>query len=540
MLNFPLAPTDERAKPAFKDAAACAQWLGQLQLTNLHQAHATLRAQLDESNRYPMPGAERLRTLELLRETVSFIQTDYARKLVAKKLPFNDDELTILVAMVALWQSMFTGYQRCLEACIAGDTQLAAQGALLCQRCVLYGGLRIFEYMRNGYEFDGKLWLQLHQMYAFCEERGWQLKLVRDELGDDKHTTSCEATYISILLACHAHRADLSRHQLHLLDRWLALWGQTVTVDRNYIASKGDIPPLAVDLNSSSGLKLFQLFSHSEDIRYLVMAPLSKLIRVKAALLMQGQSPQQLELGENCNSAECAALLNYLHRCWCEGNDARMIERRTSTQQAQVCYGMESCFAYIANKPFKQPGKDAGMDTLSRKQISAFGRVLSDTNRHDLTVMGMILESWLVEDESIRGARLLRVESVGVRLGAGQLLAVRPTNANSFMVGTVTWVKVAQTGQLHAGVRYLPGLPQAVAMKATGVNLTVSDKYVAALLLPAVPALNTPPSLIAPRDWFKPGRVIEIVRKDKGRLLLKMELSIESGTDYERISFAEI
>ena len=77
-------------------------------------------------------------------------------------------------------------------------------------------------------------------------------------------------------------------------------------------------------------------------------------------------------------------------------------------------------------------------------------------------------------------------------------------------------------------------------MKATGVNLTVSDKYVAALLLPAVPTLKTPASLITPRDWFKPGRVVELVQVDKKRLLLKMELSLEKGSDYERISFTEI
>src|SRR5271169_6269435 len=102
MLTLPLDPTDDRANPAFKDATACAQWLGQLQLTNLHQAHGVLRTQLDEFNRYPMPGLERFHALELLRETVSHLQADYARKLVAKKLPLHQDELNIFVAIVAL------------------------------------------------------------------------------------------------------------------------------------------------------------------------------------------------------------------------------------------------------------------------------------------------------------------------------------------------------------------------------------------------------------------------------------------------------
>lgn len=540
MLTLPLDPTDDRANPAFKDAAACAQWLGQLQLTNLHQAHGVLRKQLDEFNSYPLRGLERLHVLELMRETVSAVQADYAKKLIAKKLPLSQDELTIFVAIVGLWQGMVTGYQRCLQACVAGEVQLAAHGALLCQRCLLYSGLQISEHMRAGYEFDGKLWHQLHQLYAFCEEQGWQLKEVSDDFSGDTRTTSCNATYTKTLLACHAHRADLSRHLLQLLDRWLTQWCPNVTVEQRYIPSKGDAPAMAVDLDSSSGLQLPQLAPTSDRLRYLVMVPLSKLIRVKTILLQQGQTPQQLELGEDCTGAECITFLNYLHQCWCEGHDGRMAERHGATQHAQVCYGIEGCYAYIANKPFKQPILNSAMDTLSRKQIATFGRVLSETNRHDLASIGLVLEIWQIEDESIRGARLLRVENAGVRLGPGQLIAVRPTDASAFMVGSLSWVKVTQTRQLHAGVRYLPGLPQAIAMKATGVNLTVSDKYVAALLLPAVPALKTPASLLAPRDWFKPGRVVEIVHLDNRKALLKMELSIEKGSDYERISFSEI
>jgi hypothetical protein len=540
MLTLQLSPTDDRANPAFKDAAACAQWLGQLQLTNLHQAHNVLRLQVDEFNRYPMQGMERLRALELLRETVLSIQTDYGKKLIAKKLPLSNDELAILAAINGLWQGMITGYQRCLQACMAGEAQLVSFGAILCQRCLFYSGLQIFEYLRNGYEFDNKLWCKLHQLYAHCEEQGWQLKEVGVDLNQGSGLTTCTATYTKTLLACHAHRADLSRHLQQLMDRWLTLWSPVVVIERRHIVSKGDAPPLAVDLDSALGVQLPQAAPPSDGVRYLTMVPLSKQMRVKMVLLQQGKTPQQLELGGGCSSADCLALLTYLHQNWCEGHDGRLAERRGVKQQAQVCYGMESCFAYIANKPFRQPSKDAGLDTLARKQIVAFGRVLSDTNRHDLTVMGLTLETWLIEDESIRGARLLREDDVGVRLGPGHLVAVRPTNANAFMVGTISWVKVTLSGQLHSGVRYLPGLPNAVAMRATGVNLTISDKYVAALLLPAVPVLKTPASLIAPRDWYKPGRIVEIVQVGRNKLQLKMELSIETGSDYERISFSEI
>jgi len=540
MLTLPLDPTDDRANPAFKDAASCAQWLGQLQLTNLHLAHGVLRAQLDEFNRYPMHGLERLRTMELLRETIFSIQADYAKKLVAKKLPLGKDEFAVFVSIIGLWQGMFTGYQRCLQAYMADDVQLATYGALLCQRCLLYSGLQIFEHICTGYEFDSKLWHQLHALYAFSEAHNLQLEEVADGLNGNTSPTSCRAAYIKLLLACYAYRAELTRGQLQLLDRWLTPWSSLITVERNHTIGKGDASQLAVDLNSPQGLQPLHFVNPSDSLRYLAMAPLSKLLRVKMVLLQQGQSLEQLELGKGCNGADCAGFIAYLHQRWCEGRGERMAERKGALQQAQMCYGMEGCFAYIANKPFKQPARDASMDTLSRKQIETFGRVLTDTNRHDLAVMGFALETWRVEDESLLGARLLREENAGVRLGSNQLVAVRPTNADAFLLGTVRWVKITQAGQLHIGLRYLPGLPQAIAMKATGINLTASNKYVAALLLPAVHALKTSASLMAPRDWFKPGRIVEIVQMDKEKLNIKMELSIEKGSDYERITFSPV
>jgi hypothetical protein len=90
---------------------------------------------------------------------------------------------------------------------------------------------------------------------------------------------------------------------------------------------------------------------------------------------------------------------------------------------------------------------------------------------------------------------------------------------------------------LQIGVRYLPGTPEAVDIRATSINAAVSDKYVPAFLLPAVAALKIPASLIIPRGWFHPGRVVEIKHQNAEKLNAKLTLSIEHGLDYERVGF---
>ena len=546
MLTLPLEPTDDRANPVFKDAAGCKQWLGQFQLTNLQLAHGILRTQLDELNRYPMLGVERLHILEQLRETVEHLQADYARKLIAKNLPLSEDEFTIFASIVGLWQHMANGYQRCLQALLAGDKQLTPYTALLCQRCLLYGGLQIFEHLRTGYEFNNALWQQLHALYAFSEQAGFQSAKVADERNDEIHTASCHTIYAKTLLACYARPAELTRSQLKLLDGCLMQWSTVVAVERLYNTGKGDAPPLVVDLASVQGLQPLTQASASQqqtkqsdsNLRYLAMLPLSKMLRVKTVLLQQGQSPQQLDLGEECSSADCIELLEFLHRCWCEGVGDRLAERHQTTQRSQACYGLEGIYAHISNKPFKATDKNSGVDDLARKQIATFGRVLSETDHHSLNDLGFPLETWHIQNESILGAHLLREEITGVRIGPNQIVAVRRADADGFMLGVISWVHVTQSGQLSAGVRYLPGMVQAISIKATGVNLSASDKSVAALLLPAMPALKTPASLVIPRNWLRPDRVIEIVHADKQSLMVKLGFSVEKGQDYERVSFS--
>lgn len=537
MLTLPLEPTDDRADPIFKDAAGCAKWLGQLQLTNLQLAHSLLLTQIRELNRFPMRGLERLNTLELLRETVGYVQDDYAKKLIAKPLPLNESELMVFVAIVQLWQAMVLGYQRCLQAYIAEDKQLAKHGALLCQRCLLYSGLEIFEHLRTGYEFDAKLWHQLHALYAFSEKQELQTVEVTDPLNPKFPRSSCRSIYVKTLLSCYARPAELTRSQLQLLDNWLTQWSGTVTVENSYSVSKGDAQPLAVDLASTRGLHALTHSTHSESMRYLATVPLSKLLRVKTILLQQGQTPRQVNLCDNCNTSDCIEFLTFLHLCWCENHNTRFGERRPVAQHAQLCYKMEGIYAHLSGRPFKQPGRDGATGGAVRQQNQPFGRVLQDAHNKELLEMGFPLETWKFENESISGARLTREDTFGGRLSYNQLLGLRPSDAETLMLGAVAWANVTRNGQLQIGVRYLPGAAEPLSIKATGINPTVPDRYVPAFMLPAIPAMKIPASLIIPRDWYQPDRVIEMRHLDGDAQDAKMGFSVERGLDYERVSF---
>ena len=537
MLTLPLAPTDDSADPLFKDAESCTQWLMQLQLTNLQLAHSLLLTQINELNRFSMREQERSNTLEQLRDTVHYVQNEYARKLIARPLPLDENELVIFFAIVQLWQAMAHGYQRCLQDRLAAGKQLGKRGAFLCQRSLLYSGLVICEHLRTGYECDTGLWHQLHELYAFAEQHSLQLKEIPDPLNGNLPCSSCHDIYVKTLLTCYARPAELARSQLMLLDIWLAEWSNMVPIERSYIISKSDAQPLALDLDSSSGLQPVQLIEHSASMRYLITVPLSKLLRVKTILLQQGESPKKMKLGGKGKARECIELLTFLHQCWCEDNNIRFGERTPGAQQTQLCHKSENIYAQLSGKAYRQTIESSAANYVAQKQIEAFGQVLQGASGKTRTDAGSLLEIWQCENESILGARLTRVDTHGGRLSHNQLLALRIGEAETFKLGATTWVSVTRTGQLQIGVRYLPGIVHAVDLRASDASMQSPDKSAPGFLLQAVPALKTPASLIIPRNWFKAGRVVDIQQQNGEEQQAKMGFSVERGIDYERVSF---
>ncbi|ADE10574.1 hypothetical protein [Sideroxydans lithotrophicus] len=534
---LPLEPTDDLAKPAFTDAASGKKWLSQLQLTNLSLAHGTLRAQLDELNRYPMRGKDRLHTLEAMREPVNSMQADYAKRLLGKKLPLSDEEFTSLVAISNLWQSMLNGYLRCLQSREFGDSSVASDEALLSHRCLLYSGLLITDFLRAGCEPDGKSWQNFHTIYAHIEQQGLQQVVMADQLNRSGRDTSCLTLYAKTLLLHRARLLGLRRNQWQIADRWLEAWGETITVEPRCSVSKGDAPPLAVDLASTRGLVPIQRATNAATMRFLAMVPLSKLIRVKTILLQQGQSPQQNGLGDDIDSKDSVNLLNKLHACWCEPRTESMVDEPRDAPLAQLSVNLENIYAHIARKPFKVTPLSSFADKEEQKQIETFGRVLDQTDRHNLKEVGFLVEDWLVEENGLLHARLLRKLTTGERLGLNQIICLYLPDSKAYKLGVVTLVSVTRSGNLYIGVRYLPGAPKAVSAQA-GASGNLHSGTTPALILPEMANLRIPGSIVMPRDWFHTGRPLALISQDNAKLNVTMGISVELGNDFERVSFA--
>ena len=476
--------------------------------------------------------------LEGLREAVNFVQIEQARRFSNRALPMSEQEAAAFKSTIRLWDEMRAGYARCLDAALNRDSAMRAQAALLCQRLLFYIGLRMFHHYRAYREVPGADWRALHEAYAAAEKLDVLEDSVKDFLNRDIQDTSPRVAYARAVLIGMCSPNELGQRQLTFVAYLLERWASKLEVVSKPVDEGEGVPPLVADLESDACPERTD-DSTAKAPRYLDARKLAKSLRNRVALLRKGESPAKLALGEDCVQPACEQLLVHLYRQWCQPKSSRKLERRAAAAPAEACTELPAIHHYISGRPFRPPGEGGGeLTQKQREEIATFGRVSTREEDDYSNAKGFVVEKWEIEDESAQGMRMVRRASeAGKRMAHGQLIGVRPADGKQFMLAQVRWLMGADNGDVHSGVKLLPGLPRPLAVRPTGLNVQ-ADAWVPAIALSAVPALESPPTLVLPSGWFKPKRIIEVYDQSSAKAMLTEV--IERGIDFERVAYQTV
>jgi len=413
---------------------------------------------------------------------------------------------------------------------------MRSQAALICQRALAYSGLRMFHHYRAYREVSHQDWHGLHEVYATAERLGITDEAVKDFLNRDVHDTSPRIAYSRAVLMALANPNELSQRQLTFVAFLLERWAVKLEVQTDRVDEGEGLPPLIADLAGDRCPERADPPASAGEARYLDTRKLAKSLRNRVGLLRKGEAPSKLALGEDCVQPACEHLLVFLYRQWCQPKPGRASDRKPVGETAEACSELPAIHYYLTGQAFRQPtGEQKELSKKQQEEIATFGRVSTREEDDYSDAHGFALERWQLEDESAQGLRIVRkAADPGRRYSHGQLIVVRPGDAKKFMLGQVRWLMAAENGDLHAGVKLLPGLPGGIAVRPTGLNVQ-AELYVPALTLSAVQALSSPPTLVLPAGWYKPGRTIEVHGESAHRVNLT-EL-VERGTDFERVAY---
>lgn len=543
--HFDLPPTGSDQPPAFTDIATCRAWLAQLPVSSTVQGQAHFLRQLHLLNHYTLDGTTRLAMLEILRETIYFVQGESAKKYAGKPLPLAPPEQAAFDSAHGLWQALATNYLRCLEAC-ATEAALQAQAAMVCQRVLVTQVDNHADLVRAGMHPAPEHWRQVHRVHAAAETLGVANMAVADSLRADKPQTPM-AAYAEQMLLAAASLHELTPRQQTWVMRWARRWAPKIVVLPTPPSFESRALPLCVDLNGNQP-PAFKPFAGT-GARFLDTAELRKSVKGRIELLARGgpeDTPARLGLGEDCSQPACEEALRRLYPRWIKGGVTRRHDRHAMQGACRFVVGVDAIHYYLSgSQPFKSPGQ-LTTEALRRQrdELATFGRIAERFEDEYSRNHGYQLENWDVAedwgllDQSHGGLRLVRpLKQPGGRLAIGQLMAVQATGASNLTIGVIRWAQIHGEA-LIAGVQLYPGKAWPVAVRGTGV-MAGREAYKPGFMLPAVATLEQPDSTILPPGSFKPERIMEAWTTE-GAVNVKLKTLLERGVDFERASCIEV
>lgn len=544
-MNFDLPPTGSDQPPAFVDVAQCRAWLAQLPVSSPVQTQVHFLRQLHLLNRHTLGGTTRLAMLEMLRETICFVQGESARKYAGKPLPPAPPEQAALDSAHGLWQALTVGYLRCLEAC-ATEADAQGQAALICQRALVTLVDNHADLVRAGMHPTADHWRLVHRIYAAAETLGVTEVAVADGLRIDKPQAPMAAYAEQMLLAAASLHELTPRHQAWVM-RWARRWAPKIIITATLPSFESRALPLCVDLDSQLP-PAFRPFVGA-GARFLDTAELRKSVKGRIELLARGgadDTPVRLGLGEDCTQPACEEVLRRLYPRWIKGGVTRRHDREARQGACRFVVGVDAIHYYLSgHQPFKTPGKLSSEELhRQREELATFGRIgehFEDeySRNHGYQLENwQVAEDWVMLDQSNGGLRLVRpLKQQGGRLAVGQLIAVQPPGASGLMLGVVRWAQI-NGEELTTGVQLFPGKSWPVAVRGTGV-MAGREAYKPGFMLPAVAVLEQPDSIILPPGAFKPERIMEAWTAE-GAVNVKLKALLDRGVDFERASFIEV
>lgn len=516
-------------RPAFVTVAECHQWLAQTPLTNPVQALAHFLRQIHLLNRHPVEAGERLAILEALRKPLFLVQEEAARRFVGKPLPLSPSEHAAFDEAQEVWQALFTGYRHCLEADLPGETR-----AMVVERALTALAAMQFNAYRAGFGLPAGHWRSLHGLYLAAEQAGVEEAPVEDPLLMGRAPTSVRGVWAEALLLQTTGPHELPLRHLVWVARWARRWAAKIAVGTSPPPA-GKAVPLCVDLaaDDPAGYGL----TEPADARWLDTTELRQSLKRRLVGLEEGRSPIEMQLGDDCWQPACGQVLKHVYQRWCKGGAPRRHARQTVNGGCEIIGGTDAIHYFLSGRvPFRQPGF-ADDDALRRErdELATFGRVARPRLDGYAEEHGYRIEAWDVIDESHAGVLAARPHGTeGGRIAQGQIVAIRPRDAQHFLLATVRWGRVAEDGGLQAGIQLLPGRPEPIAARAADLAAQ-HEPYRPAFLLPAIAALGQAATIVLPPGTFRGGRVIDIAGGSLPRIRL-VQL-VDRGPDFDRASF---
>ncbi len=548
-------------------------WLESLPLADSGEAARDIYQALYTLNRLELTMQSRLDLMELYKGPVAMVSSVLRSQIIGLALPLPPEVRKLAEFIRQLHMEMAIGYK-----CVIHDLQATRRPwgkknllVMATERALRYLG----EVLARSYQVymppPPEVWKEIHALYRYAEQHG-RLSHPIEISEENKSTVTISERYLQIVLLALCNPYQLPQNECNYVRSFLESRTDKATIE-DQVNVADSVGRFLIDLSADAPPAPFaqqdrtQGFEHH---RVLSTIELARTVHGYMKRLEQGESGSFLNLGAEMSNIACRDVLKRMIKFW--GLTPKRVYSRTKTRGLlALCTGINALhFFGGGRKSFKSPEaeveeKPKELQRASRKVPPKFrndeGRqaeavaVAADAQASKMPAPPSWLseaklavpdafpvDRWQLRDESARGLLLAREGEVGAHVRVGDLLGIQASNdGGTWRAGVVRWIKSPDSNQVEMGVERLAPNVTPVAVKPAANHMPgTGRRYTQALLLPAMPVLQRPATLILTRGVYEPGRSLHLVVGDEKPKIVRLLKLLERTASFDQIIFTKV
>ena len=494
------------------------QWIANLPKANIGETARQLYQGLIEINQLKVAPDRRLAMLELIRPEVHYVCTALSRYYLGQSIVLEERPRKVANLSQSLQNHLATGYKIVVaqegsmkNRARAEDLSLAIQRAMRALSGPLLRAYQLYCPVADG------IWLEIHQLYQLALQRRLQQTAINDSESASGKVLTIEQTYLAIMLLGTARPNQMRQSSMAKLFAVLENWSSLAALVEPespsalfIINPQMDCPPryrslvLEEDLTGSLGL----------DTRRLVDA-------IKQYLLDGEPASDRLQVPDGLG----LELLQHVSESWGDLAE-RTFNRMPGRGELRVTIGMSATHFHIADSSFSRfinaednnPFSDAAQRARQSGWSTAFDgdqtvdwggdvekinySTAEDEADEEENAENYPVHSLRIVNHSPGGFCLTWPREVPRQLQAGELLGVQEERDQGWSLAVVRWIRQVRGGGTQMGIELIAPHCTPAAIKLLR-KTDHPSRYLRALLVPEVTAIDRPATLLTPRLPFQ-------------------------------------
>lgn len=518
------------------------QWVKDLPMANIGQTTRLLFKALSELNHVRVLPAKRMAILEKLRIPIHYVSSSLSKHYLNQAIVLPEQPRKVADLTYALHNQLATGYTIVATHTAALGIRLGlskpkdllslslhratTEYTLILQlRCQLYEPI------------SDNIWHSLHQFYFLARQNKVLNKTVTDSLYAH---SSIEGAYIRALLLGCSKPNELRQQDFKALFNPLSSWADhcTLGTDNNnalfIVDLNGDKPPIYTELYEAE---------KSNHCIYLDTTKLSRHLKQ----LFDSTTDDKLMLGDKDHRIS-VDLLSHLVLSW-GSVSKRTFMRQEVTDTLELSVGLSATHHFVSGElSFEALVEERGAKTFSMQPENRFMKMQSNHQYRQKDVWDSPYEANVgqtqVSLESIdyhirrneapskQVAKRYRSKAVNMinssahgyciewpqdtqtHINSGEVVGIKEANTHNWSIAVIRWVSHQNPQQILIGLELIS--PTAAPYGARIIHKTGDQaEYTRALVLPEIPAINQPVTLLTPRVPFKVGSKVVLNQRAK-------------------------